>query len=103
MTYPEKLHRSSCGVAILKQQRQVSTGAIDMNRNTPGTAYSRVFSLAHGSLKPLTGTKDSTAVQTIRTALLEMIRLMPPLQVTKVSIPHTSYPGRDDEQLPSST
>lgn len=32
-----------------------------------------------------------------------MVRLVPPLQVTKVTIPHTPYLGTDDEQLPSST
>lgn len=67
MTYTGKLHRSSCSVTILKQQWQVSPGALKMNRNTPGTAYSSVFSLAHRSLKPVAGTKGSTAVPAIRT------------------------------------
>ncbi|KAF4801836.1 hypothetical protein TURU_031655 [Turdus rufiventris] len=66
MTYTEKLHRSSYTTTILKQQWQVSTGAIKLNKNTPRTAYSSVFSLAHRSLKPLARAKDSIAVHTVK-------------------------------------
>lgn len=83
VTCTEKLHRSFRNMTILKQQRQVTAGAIHKNRNTPVTAYNSLFSLAHKSPKLSTGTKDSMTVQLTREALLQMIMLMPPLWLTK--------------------
>lgn len=83
MTRAEKLCRNSWSVIILKQQWQVTAGATHKNRNAPGTAYDSLLSLAHKRSKPLTGTKDSLTVQITRTALLQMIMLMPPLWLIK--------------------
>lgn len=68
---------------ILKQQRQTTAGTIHKNRNAPGTADDSLFSLGHKSPKPLMGNKGSISVQITRTALLQMMMLVPPLRLTR--------------------